>query len=227
MDKLLDYLSGLDTMSLIVVVIGVLFGIYILPNIIKRLGIVKLGPLEMEHKHQTQNYEVNRKIDEIDIDNRENLWEMTEDIFALAAEGSTIKCEAAVGYILAGISSPIRNLVLINHIASKLTESFEPQLRAKISRGINRAIREARSVTHGHGCPVVDDIMGIKLERYDHVVDDWIHRARAITAKACQDKLRVYESAIENTSDKHWKEVYRACAKKNRDYIKGMGYDGL
>lgn len=227
MDKLLEYLSGLDTLSLMVLVVGVIFGIYILPNVIKRLGIVKLGPLEMEHKHQTQNYEINRKIDEIDIDNRENLWEMTEDIFAMAAEASPIMCDAAVGYILAEISSPIRNLVLINHIAPKLTASFEPQLRAKISRGISRAIRDARSITHGQGCPVVDDIMAIKLERYDKLVDDWIDRARSITCKACQDKLRVYDTAIENTSDKHWKEIYRNCAMKNREYIRGMGYDTI
>lgn len=227
MDKLLDYLSGLDTLSLMVLVVGVIFGIYILPNVIKRLGIVKLGPLEMEHKHQTQNYEINRKIDEIDIENRENLWDMTEDMFAVAAETSTIKCDAAVGYILAGISSPIRNLVLINHIAPKLTASFEPQLRAKISRGISRAIRDARSINHGQGCPVVDDIMAINLERYDKLVDDWIDRARAITVKACQDKLRVYDTAIENTSDKHWKGIYRNCAMKNREYIRGMGYDTI
>lgn len=227
MESFLDYLSGLDTVSLIVLVLGVIFGMYILPNVIKRTGIVKLGPLEMEHKQQTQNYEINRKIDEIDIENRENLWEMTEDIFAMAAESSTIKCDAAVGYILSGISSPIRNLVLINHIAPKLTMSYEPQLRAKISRGISRAIRDARSINHGHECPVVSDIMGLKLERYDNLVDDWIHRARSITVKACSEKLKIYESAIENTNDKHWKAVYKTCAKKNKEYIKGMGYDSV
>lgn len=227
MDKLLEYLSGLDTLSLMVLVVGVIFGVYILPNVIKRLGIVKLGPLEMEHKHQTQNYEINRKIDEIDIENRENLWDMTEDIFAVAAEASTIKCEAAVGYILAGISSPIRNLVLINHIAPKLTTAYEPQLRAKISRGISRAIKDARAINPGNGCPVVEEIMSIKIERYDSLVDNWIDRARAITTKACQDKLRIYDTAIDSTNDKHWKEVYRSCAMKNRDYIRGMGYDTI
>ena len=223
MDKVLDYLSTLDSFSLIILVGGIIFGMYILPNVIKRMGIVKLGPLEMEHKHQTQNYEVNRKIEEIDIENRESLWEMTEDIFAVAAESSTIKCDAAVGYILAGISSPIRNMVLINHIAPKLVISYEPQLKAKINRGISRAIKDARGINHGHGCPVVDDIMGIKIDRYAQIVDDWIQRARSITVKACQEKVHVYESAIEQTSARHWKEIYNTCC--NKKYIRGMGYD--
>lgn len=227
MDQLLTYLSGLDTISFAVLVAGVLFAIYILPNIVKRLGIVKLGPLEMEHKHQTQNYEINRKIEDIDITNRENLWDMTEDMFSMAAESSPIKCEAIVGYILAGVSSPIRNLVLINHIAPKLVKSYESQLRVKIMRGISRAIKDARVINHDNGCPVMSDIQALTPERYDQLIDNWIIRAREITSRACLDKIRLYESAIENTNDKYWKDVYKTCVQKNKAYVKGMGYDVL
>ena len=225
MDKILSFLEGQSLASLSVLLVGLLALLHVLPNTIRKLGIIKLGPLEMEHKHQTLNYEINRKIDEIDINNRERLWDMTEDIFAVASEKSTIKCEAAVGYILSGVSSPIRNMVLLNHIAPKLVKSEEDVLRAKICRGISRAVRDAKHIVHGKGCPVSSDVSDLSVERYTGLIEDWMMRARSITSKACKEKLKVYQYAVDNTKDKYWVDVYRSCILKNKSYIKGMGYE--
>lgn len=225
MKELIEFLGTTSDMELIILVIGVLAALYILPNVIRRLGVIKLGPLEMEHKHQSQNYEVNRKIENIDILNRENLWEMTEDLFAVAAETSLIGCEAIVGYILNSIASPIRNMVMINHIASKLVKSEEDHLKAKIERGILRAMRDSKKIDYGHGCPVEREIESINSDKYKQLLEDWIMRARSITSKACKSKIKVYEQALEETKDKHWIKVYKSCTEKNREYIRGMGYE--
>lgn len=225
MDKIITLFEGMDTLSLVVVVAGIIIAIQILPNAVRKMGITRFGPLEMEHKQQTLNYEINRKIDDIDINNRERLWDMTEDIFAIASEKSPIKCDAAVGYILSGVSSPIRNMVLLNHIAPKLVKSEEDVLRAKINRGISRAVRDAKHIIHDKGCPVSSDVSTLSVERYTELIEDWVMRARSITSKACKDKIKVYEGALDNTNDKHWVSVYKECIQKNKSYIKGMGYD--
>lgn len=225
MDRILSLLEGMDVFSLLVVFGSILAALHMVPNIIKKLGISKLGPLEMEHRNQSNNYETNRKIEIIDIDNRENLWEMTEDLFSAAADASTLGCDAAVGYILHGVSDPIRTMVLLNHIAPKLVKHNEVDLRARITRGISRALKDARTITQKDKCPVSDDIAGIPISKYDSLIDNWINRARAITSQACEKKIQVYEAAIENNSDKHWKDIYKNCINKNRHYIKGMGHE--
>ncbi len=197
----------------------------ILPNTIKKLGISRLGPLEMEHRHQTQNYEVAKKIDDIDRENRENLWEMTEDVFSRLADASAIRCDAVVGYILQGVSSPIRTMVMLNHIAPKLVKDKEDITVSRIKRGILKSIRTTKRLATAEGCPVFSDVDAIDINRYDEVVHEWIRMARFITSSACKNKVEVYSAAIDETKDKFWKNVYITCIKKNKLYIQGMGYD--
>lgn len=215
----------MELSSLVVLILGVIAIIYFLPNAVKKMNIVKLGPLEIEHRHQSQNYEVNRMIENIDLENRENLWEMTEDIFNSVAESSTIECEAVVGYIINGVSNPIRNIVMMNHVTKKLMKSEEQQLKEKIKHGISRSIRDAKRVDYAEGCPIENDLLDINTDKYSKVIDDWIIRARQITARACLAKINVYERAIAEINDNYWKEIYKSCIKKNQNYLKGMGYD--
>ena len=219
------YLQSLELSSLIVFILGIIAIIYFLPNAVKRMNIVKLGPLEIEHRHQSQNYEINREIERIDIENRENMWDMTDDLFMSASESSNIKCEAVVGYVINCIASPIRNIVMLNHIAPKLVKSEEQHLKDKIKRGISRSIRDAKKIDYGDGCPIENDLLGINVEKYSNLIEDWIIRARQITSRACLRKIHVYEKAINDTNDTHWKEIYKHCINKNKGYLKGMGYE--
>ena len=222
MNSFFEFLGSLDIVSLTILIFGVLLILNILPNTVKRMGIVKLGPLEIEHKHQKQDHEINRKIEEIDIDNRENLWDMTEELFSLAAENSQITCEAAVGHILSLVASPIRTIVLLNHIAPKLTKNNEEILRCKINRGIARGVKDAKSSFGLTSCPILSEINDIKTTKYESLIDSWIEKARSVTMQACEAKIAVYESALETISDKHWKGIYRECIEKNKNYIRGM-----
>lgn len=225
MEKILSLLESMDVFSLLVVFGSILAAMHMIPNIIKKLGISKLGPLEMEHRNQSNNYETNRKIEIIDLDNRENLWEMTEDLFSAAADASTLGCDAAIGYILHGVSDPIRTMVLLNHIAPKLVKHNEADLRARITRGISRALKDARAIIHKDECPVADEVAEIAISKYDVLIDQWIDRARSITSQACKKKIEIYEIAIESNSDKYWKDIYKNCIQKNKHYIRGMGYE--
>ena len=52
----------------------------------------------------------------------------------------------------------------------------------------------------------------------------WIQIAREITVKACFEKIHIYEQALGQTKDKHWKAVFEDCINKNISYIEGMGW---
>lgn len=225
MKELVEFLTNASDLVVVAIITGILLALYALPNTIRQLGVVRLGPIEMEHRHQSQNYEVNRQINEIDISNRERLWDMTEDIFDIDASSSKIRCEALVGYILDGVSTPIRNMVMINHIASKLVIYEEDELRSRIGRGAARVMRDTKRLGLGNGCPVQDDVQSLEQYGYSLLVDDWLERARSITARACCDKIRVYETALADTRDKYWTRVYKDCIAKNKGYIRGMGYE--
>lgn len=222
MKELFDFLGGLDVLSLTVLVFAALLTLNSFPNIVKRMGVVKLGPLEIEHKHQTQNYEVNRKIEEIDIDNRENLWDMTEDLLSSAAENSSIACDAAVAHILSLVASPIRTIVLLNHAAPKLVRNNEEVLRCRIKRSAAREVNNAKGSFNLVECPIVEELDLIKIQEYESLIDSWIEKARKITLKSCELKIAVYESALETMSDKYWKGIYKDCIEKNKNYIRGM-----
>ena len=114
---------------------------------------------------------------------------------------------------------------MLNHIAPKLVKSEEQHLKDKIKRGISRSIRDAKKVNYSEGCPIENDLLGINSDKYSHIINDWIIRARQITSRACLKKIHVYEKAINDTNDDHWKEIYKSCIKKNQNYLKGMGYE--
>lgn len=224
MESAVASVAGMSPLSLAVVAIFVLVVLVYLPSLIRRLGITKVGPVEMEHKAQVQNYEINRRVEEIDTDNREALWDMTEDLFFAAGESSSIKCEAAVGYILELLASPIRTMVLLNHIAPKLVVSEEEALRTKINRGIARSLKAARSAICSEKCGVGEEIGNLCVDKYEVLVSDWIQRARSITAKSCREKIRIYEGVLKDIKDKNWEKIYTDCIHKNVEYIRGMGY---
>lgn len=225
MKDLFDFIANTSDFGLVAIIAGILLVLYVLPNTVRKLGISRLGPLEMEHRHQSQNYETTRQINDIDLDNRESLWDMTEDLFDAVAESSPIHCDAAVGFILSGVASPIRTMVLLNHIAPKLVRDNEDALVAKIRRGIARSVKDARRTCHGDGCPVAADVSAIDTGKYDVVISDWLMRARSITSKACRDKIAVYNTALSMTNDKFWRRVYAECIDRNKGYIRGMGYE--
>lgn len=226
--EFLQTIAQMDSLSLLITFIGIMVIINFLPNFVKKMNITKLGSIEIEReqKYQSQNYEINRQIANIDIENRENLWDMTEDIFYVASESSKIGCEAIVGYILNGVASPLRNMIMLNHIASKLVLAEEEHLKAKIQRGIARSLKDSKKVEYGVGCPIEQKtIEKLSPEKYNLLIEDWILRARQITARACNEKIKVYEKALDNSTDKFWKNVYQTCIDKNKSYIRGLGYE--
>lgn len=196
----------------------------LLPRMLKKLGVTKIGPVEMEQQNQTLNYEVARQIEEIDINNREDIWDMTEELFGDVAMASTIPCQAAIGNIIGGIASPIRTMVMLNHIAPKLGKSHESALRAKINRGITRSLRENKGSALPHECPVYGDVSQLSPDKYADLITAWIEAARAIAAKACKKKIDLYINTLEGITDDHWRKVYKTCIDKNEAYIEDMGF---
>lgn len=225
LNSILEFIDNQSSLSIAILFAGVIVIIYVLPNSVRRMGINRIGPLEMEHQNQSHNHEVVKRIEEIDIDNRENLWDMTEDMFSIIADQSMVKCPAVVGYIVSEAASPLRTLVLLNHIAPKLSVNNEERLSSKIRISLLKAVRDSKGICSIKGCPVWDDVQNIQSSKYNVMITDWIMRARSITARACKDKISVYRIYKDMTSDKFWKGVYSQCIEKNESYIKGMGYN--
>lgn len=206
------------------VLLFICFLLWRIPIMVKSMGLKKLGPLEIEHKNQSFNYQINKLVEEVDITQRERMWEMTEDLIGEYAEASQLKCQAAIGYICHSIINPIRTMVLLNHIAKHLVIENEKILRAKILRGIHKTIRNTNTSMEYMHCADTDNMLKINLEGYDNIIDDWLTRARSICSQECANKIRIYRRAIENTEDKYWRTIYKDCIAKNTHYIEGMGY---
>lgn len=223
-DSVTNGLATIPPITLVILGILILAILYSLPRILRSSGIKKFGPLEIEHADQTINHNLLRQIDAIDTDNRETLWDMTEDIFLMVAVNSSVQCSAAVGHIIDGVASPIRNMVLLNHIAPKLGKSNEDILKSKLTYGVTRALRDAKLYKQIQGCPVSDEISKLDPSKYSAVIDTWIDNARSITAHACVKKIHLYEHTLSQVHNKHWRDVYETCIEKNKQYITDMGY---
>ena len=223
-DSFANGLAAIPPVTLAIFGILILTILYSLPRVLRSIGVKKLGPLEIEHTNQTINHDVLKQIDNIDIDNREALWDMTEDLFLHAAMRSSVPCAAAVGHIIDGIAAPIRTMVLLNHIAPKLCKSNEELLRKKIVHGITRALRDVKMYNHIESCPVTDAVHALDPNKYNTLIDTWIESARSITAMACAKKIKLYSDTLDIVQDKHWATIYNTCIEKNKHYITDMGY---
>ena len=222
MIALIDGIANVSPLSLAIVGITIVAILYGLPRLIIQSGIRKLGPIELEHKNQTTSYNTTKLIDEIDTDNRETLWEMTEELFDEIAYSSTLGCSSAVASIIATIASPVRTMVLLNHIAPKLSKANEKDLIDKLLRGVHKSLRHAKAHLRPSSCPVDAMIKSLDVEKYRQVILNWIATARKITAEACRKKIAVYEHTLQGTTDAYWKNVYKELIAKNKQYIQDM-----
>lgn len=225
LDSFTNGLAAIPPLTLAIFGALVLTILYSLPRVLRSIGVKKLGPLEIEQANQTINHDVLKQIENIDIDNREALWDMTEDLFLHASMRSSVPCSAAVGHIIDGIASPIRTMVLLNHIAPKLCKSNEELLRKKISHGITRALRDIKMYKDIDSCPVTEHVRSLDPNKYSQLIDSWIESARSITALACAKKIKLYNDTLALVQDKHWSAVYNSCIEKNKHYIIDMGYN--
>lgn len=217
-------ISNLDPLSIGMITLLVVAILMFLPKAVNEMGIKKLGPIQMEQENQTLNHLTNKRIEAIDIENRENLWEATEEYLAKIAMDSIIKCPAAVNSILATVSGQIRTMILLNHIAPKLVFSNQEHLIQKLQRSVMKSFREIKNLSLPDGCPSAEDVSNIVLEKFQGFFPNWLDLARSITVRACHEKIKVYLDALENTRDKHWKSIFESCYNKNLEYIEGMGY---
>lgn len=222
MIALIESIANVSPLNMAIIGVTIIVILYNLPKLISQSGIRKLGPIELEHRNQTTSYNTSKLINEIDIDNREALWEMTEELFDDIAYNSTLGCTSAVHSIIATISSPIRTMVLLNHIAPKLSRANEKDLSNKLLRGVHKALHHAKTQLRPSGCPVDSLVKTLDVEKYRQTILDWITAARRITAEACRKKIATYEHTLQSTTDAYWKSIYKELIDKNKQYIHDM-----
>lgn len=64
---MLAFLDGQSIGSMMDIFGGITAILYVLPKSVQRIDISKLGLLEIEHKQRSMNYQVNRRISDIDL----------------------------------------------------------------------------------------------------------------------------------------------------------------
>lgn len=217
-------IQNLNPAIIAIIVLGIIAVLYLLPQVVQGTGLKKIGPIQLEQENQTLNHLTNKRIEAIDIENRENLWEATEEYIQQCAMESQIQCVALVNSILAAITSPIKTMILLNHIAPKLVFENEPQIIEKLKRAIARGLREISNAIKPETCSEANLEQMQSLKDYSNFFPAWLKIAREITVKACFEKVKIYEEALEQTRDKHWTKIFQSCLDKNISYIEGMGY---
>lgn len=217
-------IQNLNPAIIAIIVLGIIAVLYLLPQVVQGTGLKKIGPIQLEQENQTLNHLTNKRIEAIDIENRENLWEATEEYIQQCAMESKIRCVALVNSILAAITSPIKTMILLNHIAPKLVFENEQQIIEKLKRAIARGLREINNAIKPETCTEASLEEMQSLKDYSNFFPAWLKIAREITVKACFEKVKIYEEALEQTRDKHWTKIFQSCLDKNISYIEGMGY---
>lgn len=218
------FISGLDPISLVILVFGIFGVLILLPKALTEAGIKKLGPIQLEQENQTLNHITQRQIESIDTQNRENLWEMTEDLVFDKLFESKISCNMAAAAVTHALITPLRNMILLNHVAPKLAINEETSLKERITRSINRTRREIDAQLLPNACPATESIQTLNIDNNGNFIDGWLKNSREITAKSCLEKLKTYNAALNQTKDRHWKDIFTNCYNKNVDYIEAMGF---
>lgn len=224
MESVAHILTKSSPFVIIMVFLFIAFLLWRIPSMAKDMGIKKFGPLELEQKNHSFNYQINKLVEEVDNIQKERMWEMTEDLIGEYADAAPMQCQAAVGYICHNIINPLRTMIFLNHIAKHLVVQNEKVLRSKISRSINKTLRNTHLSMQHVQCPDLKNMVQENQHSYDMVIDDWLQRARDICSQECTNKIRIYHKALNNTKDHYWKSIYQDCIAKNTHYIHGMGY---
>lgn len=217
-------ISNLDPFSLAIIALLIIAVVYMLPKVINEMGIKKIGPIQLEQENQTINHLTNKRIEEIDTENRENLWEATGEFLEECALNSKIACPAIINSILQSVTSSIQTLILLNHIAPKLAIDNEQNLIERLQRAAAKSLRILRQSQVPQYCPSSEEVMELSSDRYKDFYPLWIQLARKITVNSCKKKIDTYDEVLKTIKDKHWKEVFTECYNKNLAYIEGMGY---
>lgn len=217
-------ISNISPAVIALLVLLVVVVLWMLPKAIKEMGIKKIGPIQLEQQNLTLNHITATRIEEVDIENKENLWEMTEEYSAKIALQSEIACSCAISAILSAVTTPLQTMILLNHIAPKLVKDHEEELLAKLNRSVFKSYREFSGLGLPNACPAQESLSGMSPEKNSSFFPEWIALARDITARACFKKIKIYEEAIEGSQSEHWKDIFKKCLEKNTAYMEGMGW---
>ena len=217
-------ISNISPAVVFLLILLVVVVLRMLPKAIKEIGIKKIGPIQLEQQNLTLNHITATRIEEVDIENKENLWEMTEEYSAKIALQSQVSCSCAVAAILSAVITPLQTMILLNHIAPKLVKEHEEELIAKLNRSIFKSYRDFSVQVLPSACPAQESLSEISPEKNASFVPEWIALARDITARACFKKIKIYEEAIEGSHSQHWKDIFQKCLEKNTAYMEGMGW---
>ena len=217
-------ISNISPAVIALLVVLVVVVLWMLPKAIKEMGIKKIGPIQLEQQNLTLNHITATRIEEVDIENKENLWEMTEEYSAKIALQSKIACSCAVSAILSAVTTPLQTMILLNHIAPKLVKDHEEELLAKLNRSVFKSYKEFSVLGLPNACPAQESLSGMSPEKNSSFFPEWIALARDITARACFKKIKIYEEAIEGSQSDHWKDIFKKCLEKNTAYMEGMGW---
>lgn len=223
-EQLQVVISNISPIVVAILAVLIVVVLYRLPKAIKEIGIKKIGPIQLEQQNLTLNHITATRIEEVDIENKENLWEMTEEFSAKIALQSKVSCSSAVAAVLAAVITPLQTMILLNHIAPKLVKEQEAELLAKLNRSIFKSYREFSVLGLPQTCPAQESLSEISPENSCSFFPEWITLARDITARACFKKIKIYEEAIEGSRSEHWRNIFKKCLEKNTAYMEGMGW---
>lgn len=224
-ESITAFIVSVPPQSLFMLLLAIIAIIILIPRTIQKSRFTKLGPIQIEQENQTQNHITNKRIEQVDRDNREELWDMTEELVAEVFLHQDILCHAITSTLINTILSPMRTMILLNHIAPKLIKLNEQRLREKINRCINKGFRDIKLFSLPSKCPSGIPNEQLNAEKYKDIIDRWLSLAREITSKSCIEKIKIYQEAINITQDDHWHKVFTSCKEKNIFYIKEMGFN--
>jgi hypothetical protein len=199
---------------------------------IKKLGIKKLGPVQMLEEQQQKNDEHNKSIsclhymdDEIDeIDNtlrmqcHQIILEYSSHIRVALRQISAD--DAVCGNLIANVKVILSGSVIRNHYTRELMPERLNKYRERYIGQMEDFYRNQSSYTTVVTLPPWDESKKV----FEHLLDEWIKRIKQAVVSACEEKIEVYDRYKNRfKEDDPWMSVCLDCREKNVNYVKILG----
>lgn len=222
----INSLSVVPLSHLLVFTVFLTLVIMVLPRVLRRLGLSKIGSVEFHHGSSGSSvlllFPLIDRLHDIDSDFRVSLWSMTDGLFDDIANNSDFRCSVCISHVLLALSDYVRSLILLGVTYQTLIPDDESHLVDKLRMGVTRGVRRSREIHLPDMCPVKADLDKVCLDRYEWVVRDWIVRARSLALRSLRDRALVIGSFLSSCSDPDVKTVIQGMLATDEKFIKSL-----
>jgi hypothetical protein len=218
-------IAAIPLANIVAISIGLILLLIVIAVIIKKLGIISIGPLKLEHRGLSTEYRMNEATDAEDDICRKQMRQITNNMkinISNIFTGLRI-CTIAKVAISSTIRYPLFESIANNHFTTELMNDNYKGYRDRIIEMMKEEYVSLSSVSEDIQCnrealPKWDQVSKKLLE----CIDSWLRRISKEVIRACEKKITIYKTYSDDfkeANDKYRIDICKQCIDKNERYI--------